>query len=325
MSVFYLSLEDDLVLRFGGDRMKALYQTFKIDDETCLQSKMLSNGIENAQKNIEGRNFGIRKNVLQYDDVMNKQREVMYGERMNVIRGANVHEQVLKYIPDYVAETLSAAVNVDDMPELWNEMELNAALEAKVLPEGTNYVTRERLTKWDYELALKKISKKVEKEYEKKIEELKELGIDFYAIERRVLLMTVDRNWIDHIDAMDQLRKGISLRAHGQVDPIISYKQEGFEMFDEMVERIQRTTISVLLKVKVEGRPAPVPMASASIAPNANANANVNANATPAQAPATPAQAPAAPVRPFRRQMPDQNWRPSAPAANNAQDKKDGE
>ena len=321
MSVFYLSLEDDLVLRFGGDRMKSLYQTFKIDDETCLQSKMLSNGIENAQKNIEGRNFGIRKNVLQYDDVMNKQREVMYGERMNVIRGANVHEQVLKYIPDYVAETLSAAVNVDDMPELWNEMELNAALEAKVLPEGTNYVTRERLTKWDYDLALKKISKKVEKEYEKKIEELKELGIDFYAVERRVLLMTVDRNWIDHIDAMDQLRKGISLRAHGQVDPIISYKQEGFEMFDEMVERIQRTTISVLLKVKVEGRPAPAPMAATPVAPNANASA-------PVQAPTAndaPAQTPVAPVRTFRRQMPDQSWRPSVPVANDAQDKKDGE
>ncbi len=304
MSVFYLSLEDDLVLRFGGERMKSLYQTFKIDEDTCLQSKMLSSGIENAQKNIEGRNFGIRKNVLQYDDVMNKQREVMYGERMNVLRGANVHEQVLKYIPDYVAETLSAAVNVDDMPELWNEAELNAALEAKVLPEGTNYVTRERLTKWDYELALKKISRKVEKEYEKKIEELKELGIDFYAVERRVLLMTVDRNWIDHIDAMDQLRKGISLRAYGQVDPIISYKQEGFDMFDEMVERIQRTTISVLLKVKVESRPAPAPAPATTAAPAA---ASVSS------------------PRPFRRQMPDQSWRPSAPTVNNAQDKKEGE
>ena len=151
---------------------------------------------------------------------------------------------------------------------------------------------------------MKKISKKVEKEYEKKIEELKELGIDFYAVERRVLLMTVDRNWIDHIDAMDQLRKGISLRAYGQVDPIISYKKEGFDMFDEMVERIQRTTISVLLKVKVEGRPvlAPAP--------------------TPTPAPAA---APTSSPRPFRRQMPDQNWRPSTPAANNAQDKKDGE
>ena len=283
MSVFYLSLEDDLVLRFGGERMKALYQAFKIDEDTCLQSKLLSRGIENAQKTIEGRNFGIRKNVLQYDDVMNKQRMVMYEERMNVLRGADVHEQVLKYIPDYVAETISAAVNVEDMPELWNEGELNAALEAKVLPEGTNYVTRERLMKWDYELALKKITNKVVKEYEKKIEELKEAGIDFSSVERRVLLMTVDRNWIDHIDAMDQLRKGISLRAYGQVDPIISYKKEGFDMFDEMVARIQRTTISVLLKVKVEVKPA---SAAASVRP-------------------APTAMPAAARKPFRRQMPE--------------------
>ena len=284
MSVFFLSLEDDLVLRFGGERMKSLYTLFKIDEDTCLQSKMLSHGIENAQRTIEGRNFGIRKNVLQYDDVMNKQRMVMYEERMNVLRGADVHEQVLKYIPDYVAETLSAAVNVEDMPELWNETELNAALERKLLPEGTNYVTRERLMKWDYELALKKISKKVEKEYEKKIADLKEIGVDFSQIERRVLLMTVDRNWIDHIDAMDQLRKGISLRAFGQVDPIISYKKEGFDMFDEMVERIQRTTISTLLKVRVEVRAQPAPTA-------------------PANAP-TQNGAPAPARRPFRRQMP---------------------
>ncbi len=293
MSVFFLSLEDDLVMRFGGERMKALYNAFKIDEDTCLESKMLSHGIENAQKNIEGRNFGIRKNVLQYDDVMNKQRMVMYDERMNVLRGGNVHEQVLKYIPDYVAETVSSAVNVEDMPELWSEVELNAALESKVLPEGTNYVTREKLMKWDYELALKKISNKVTKEYEKKIEELKEAGIDFYAVERRVLLMTVDRNWIDHIDAMDQLRKGISLRAYGQVDPIISYKKEGFDMFDEMIERIQRTTISVLLKVKVEVRPAPVQV-------------QMNPAQTPQNvaAPATQPQAAPTPTRTFRRQMP---------------------
>ena len=285
LSIFFLSLEDELVLRFGGERMKSVYNFFGIDEDTSLQSKMLSRGIENAQKNIEGRNFGIRKNVLQYDDVMNKQRLVMYGERMNVLRGADVHEQVLKYIPDYVAETLSAAVNVEDMPELWNEEELNQALEQKVLPEGTNYVTRERLMKWDYETALRKISNKVTKEYEKKIEELKEMGIDFGAIERRVLLMTVDRNWIDHIDAMDQLRKGISLRAYGQVDPVISYKKEGFDMFDEMVARIQRTTISTLLKVRVEARPAPAPVQQVPQAPANNA--------------------PPAPARPFRRQMPE--------------------
>ena len=260
MSVFFLSLEDELVLRFGGERMKSLYNLFKIDEDTCLESRMLSRGIENAQKNIEGRNFGIRKNVLQYDDVMNTQRKVMYEERLNVLKGADVHEQVLKYIPDYVEETVRSAVNVEDMPELWNETELNAALEAKLLPEGTGYVTREKLMKWDYPLAIKKITNKTIKEYEKKIEDIKATGIDFKDVERRVLLMNVDRNWIDHIDAMDQLRKGIGLRAYGQVDPVISYKKEGFEMFDEMVERIQRTTIAVLLKVKVEIRPAPQPV-----------------------------------------------------------------
>ena len=290
MSVFFLSLEDDLVMRFGGDRMKSLYAMFKLDDDTCLESRMLSGGIENAQRNSEGRNFGIRKNVLQYDDVMNKQRIVMYEERMNVLRGGDVHEQILKYIPDYVAEVLSSAVNVESMPELWNEVELNEALEAKVLPEGTNYVTRERLMKWDYELALKKISQKVEKEYEKKIEDLKALGVDFHAIERRVLLMTVDRNWIDHIDAMDQLRKGISLRAYGQVDPIISYKKEGYDMFDEMIARIQRTTISTLLKVKIEIQP-PQPVQAVNAAPKA-----------PEQPQAKPQERPA--NRPFRRQMP---------------------
>ncbi len=294
-SVFFLSLEDELVLRFGGERMKALYQAFKIQDDEALESKMLSRGIENAQRTIEGRNFGIRKNVLQYDDVMNTQRLVMYGERMKVLKGEDVHGQVLKYIPDYVAETINAAVNVEVMPELWNAEELNAALEAKVLPEGTNYVTQEKLNKWDYELALKKITNKVTKEYENKIAELKEMGVDFGSVERQILLRTVDRNWIDHIDAMDQLRKGIGLRAFGQMDPIIAYKKEGFEMFDEMVERIQRTTISVLLKVKLEIRQAPAPVAPTQNAPTA----------APAQ------NAPAAPVRPAPVKMPTRRVMPS--------------
>jgi preprotein translocase subunit SecA len=184
-----------------------------------------------------------------------------------------------------VEEVVSSAVNVEVMPELWSETELNEALEAKLLPEGTNYVTRERLMKWDYELAIKKIIAKVTKEYENKIAALREQGVDFGNVERRVLLMTVDRNWIDHIDAMDQLRKGIGLRAFGQVDPIISYKKEGFDMFDEMVQRIQRTTISTLLKVKIEMRPAP--------------------QAAPAPQPsAMPASGTAASRKPLRRVMP---------------------
>ena len=253
VSIFFISLEDDLIKRFGGERLKKIYNLFSKDEDTCLQSKMLSGGIENAQKAIEGRNFGIRKNVLQYDDVMNKQREVIYAERMKVLKGENVHEQVLKYIPDYVRKVVSEAVNIDEMPEKWDEVALNRALENRLLPEGSNFATREKLDRWDVDYALQKIAAATEKAYEAKIEEVRtDLGIDYSDVERRFLLMNVDRNWIDQIDAMDQLRKGIGLRAYGNVDPVISYKQEGFQMFDEMIERIQSNTIAMLLKVRIE-------------------------------------------------------------------------
>ncbi len=262
VSVFFTSLEDDLIKRFGGERMKRIYSIFCKDENTCLQSKMLSHGIENAQRAIEGRNFGIRKNVLQYDDVMNKQREVIYAERMKVLKGENVHEQVVKFIPDFVKTVVSETVNIDEMPEKWDEDALNRALEQRLLPEGSNYITREKLVKWDTEYALEKITKATEKAYDQKIAEVKEqYGLDYADVERRFLLMNVDRNWIDQIDAMDQLRKGIGLRAYGNTDPVIAYKQEGFEMFDEMIERIQNNTIAMLLKVRIEvNRPQPAPV-----------------------------------------------------------------
>ena len=259
-SVFFISLEDDLMKRFGGERMKSIYARSKMEEDECLEAKILTRLIEYAQKQIEGRNFGVRKNVLQYDDVMNKQRMIMYAERMKVLKGENVHEQVVKFIPDFVESVVRGAVNADDMPEKWNEEDLNRALEQKLIPEGSNYVTREKLEKWEYDVAIKKISEKTRKCYEEKLENIKaETGIDYADVERRILLMNVDRNWIDHIDAMDQLRKGIGLRAYGQVDPIISYKQEGFAMFDEMIERIQTNTIAMLLKVRLEVRQQPVP------------------------------------------------------------------
>ena len=253
VSVFFISLEDDLIKRFGGERMKKIYDAFNTDEDTCLQSKMLSHGIENAQRAIEGRNFGIRKNILQYDDVMNKQREVIYAERMKVLKGENVHDQVVKYIPDFVHKAISEAVNIDEMPEKWDVRALNRALDNRLLPEGMNFVTQEKLNRWEVDEAIEKITKATEKAYEEKIAEVKaDLGIDYADIERRFLLMNVDRNWIDQIDAMDQLRKGIGLRAYGNVDPVISYKQEGYQMFDEMIERIQSNTIAMLLKVRIE-------------------------------------------------------------------------
>ena len=151
---------------------------------------------------------------------------------------------------------VAEAVNIDEMPEKWDEAALNRALENRLLPEGSHFATREKLDRWDVDYALQKITEATEKAYEDKIKEVKEdLGIDYSDVERRFLLMNVDRNWIDQIDAMDQLRKGIGLRAYGNVDPVISYKQEGYQMFDEMIERIQSNTIAMLLKVRIEVHP----------------------------------------------------------------------
>ena len=234
-----------------------------MDEDDCLQSKMLSRSIENAQMAIEGRNFGARKHTLQYDEVMNEQRKLIYSERLNVLRGGDVHDQMLKYIPDYVAKVLRETVNTEAMPELWNEEALNAALKQKVYPDECQFeITREMLEKWDYEYAVEKITKEVTKAYEQKIENISREThgqVDYHQVERNELLRAVDRNWIDHIDAMDQLRKGIGLRGYAQQDPVIAYKQEGHEMFEEMIERIQTITISRLLKGKIIRVPAAPP------------------------------------------------------------------
>ncbi len=254
-SIFFISLEDDLMKRFGGERMKVIYERSKMQEDESLESGTLTRLIEYAQKQIEGRNFGIRKNVLQYDDVMNTMRMIIYSERMKVLRGEDVHDQVKKYISDFIAEyVIRQTVDFSAVPEKWNEEDLNKALERGFLPAGTGYVTRERLEKWDNEIAVKKIAKKVEEAYENKIAALKEEDpeLNFGELERRILLLNVTGEWVDHIDAMDQLRKSIGLRSYAQIDPVIEYKKEGFAMFDEMVERIQNHTIEFLLRVNDE-------------------------------------------------------------------------
>ena len=258
-SVFFISLEDDLAKRFGGERLKGIY-TALMDEDDCLQSKMLSRSIENAQRAIEGRNFGMRKHTLQYDEVMNEQRKLIYAERLNVLRGENVHDQIIKYIPDYVTKVVNETVNTDAMPEQWDGEALNEALKQKVYPDECTFeITQEMLTRWDYDAAIHKICKEVTKAYEEKIENIaKDTNgqVDFHQIERDELLRAVDRYWVDHIDAMDQLRKGIGLRGYAQQDPVIAYKEEGHEMFDEMIERIQTTTITRLLKGRIVRMPA---------------------------------------------------------------------
>ena len=254
-SVFFISLEDDLAKRFGGERMNRIYEFFNIDEYEPMQSKMLSRSIENAQRAIEGRNFGIRKHVLQYDDVMNKQREVMYAERMKVIKSENVHEDILKLIPDFISYTIGLIINNQNKPETWDLEALNNTIELKLLPKDTNFATKERITNWDYEYFLEKLIEETINVYEAKIERYKEQGVNFADVEKMVLLKNIDTKWIDHIDAMDQLKKGISLRGYGNVDPVVEYKREGFEMFEDLTASIQDDTVSLLLKAELRKVP----------------------------------------------------------------------
>ena len=258
-SIFFISLEDDLAKRFGGERMQRIYEFFKIDEDQAMQSKMLSRGIENAQLAIEGRNFGIRKHVLQYDDVMNKQREVMYAERLKVIKSEDVHNDILNLIPDFVRYIVSTVVDNENKPDTWDLEALNNIIELKFLPKDSLFATKEKVENWDYETFIEKLIEETIRIYEEKIQRYKEEDINFKEVERMVLLRNIDTKWIDHIDSMDQLKKGISLRGYGNVDPVLEYKKEGFEMFEDLTASIQDDTITVLLKAELKRAPVESP------------------------------------------------------------------
>ena len=258
-SIFFISLEDDLAKRFGGERMDRIYQFFNIEEGQPMQSKMLSRSVENAQRTIEGKNFGIRKHVLEYDDVMNKQREVMYAERMKVIKSDDIHEDIVKLVPDFVRYVISSAVDNENKPETWDLEALNNTIEAKLLPKESNFITKERAENWDYEYLVEKVTEETLRVYEDKIARYKEEDIDFTEIEKMVFLRNIDTKWIDHIDSMDQLRKGISLRGYGNVDPVVEYKKEGREMFEDLTASIQDDTITLLLKAELQRVPVQKP------------------------------------------------------------------
>ncbi len=251
-SLFFISLEDDLAKRFGGERLQSIYRTFKVDEDTPLQSRMLSRSIENAQKTIEGKNFGIRKHIIEYDDVMNLQRKIIYEERMKVLRGDDVHQDVLNLIPDYVGDIIRNNADMKQSPVDWDKEKLNKALEDRALPRDTAFITDEVLENWDAEYIIEKAVEKVIACYEEKIAGYKEQGLDFSEFERFIFLKVVDNKWIDHIDAMDKLKRGISLRGYANEDPVIAYKKEGFEMFEEMTASIQEDVVSLLLKSELK-------------------------------------------------------------------------
>ena len=251
-SVFFVSMEDELIKRFGGERMQAIVKFFKIDEDTPFQVKMLSRQIENAQKRIEGFNFSSRNQVLKYDDVLNQQREIIYGERNRVLDGANVHEEVVDMIQELVNKIVNDHIDQDKTYDEWDLDEINSALDGKVLPKDTNFVTENLVEELEAEELGDVVAKEVIKNYEQKVEEVKGLGINFEAIERDILLRVVDSLWMDHIDYMNILRNEIGLRGYGNHDPIIEYKREGFEMFENMVDKIREEVALFLIKVKIE-------------------------------------------------------------------------
>jgi len=261
-TVFYISMEDDVARIFGGDKMKTIAQTFNLGDDVPISNGIITKQIEKAQRLVEGRNYSIRKQVLSYDDVMNVQREIIYKERGKVLDGMDVHEQIIDMMADLAEEIIGYYADYKTDYQTWDYAAFNQALEKKMLPQGTNLMTPELCSCFDVYKLKEAVLKIAVKDYNDKIEALEKDGFDFKELERVVLLKTVDAKWMEHIDAMDALRRGIGLRGYGQRDPLIAYREEGLEMFEDMVSRIHSETASILLKIHVEkkedGAPATV-------------------------------------------------------------------
>lgn len=244
-SRFYIGLDDDLMRLFGSERVQGLLEKLGLDDETPIEHRMLTKSIENAQKKVEGKNFGIRKHVLEYDDVMNKQREIIYAERRRVLSGENLQDQIQMMMRDVITE--SVALYTDEKEE-FDHAGYRAHMYRKYLPGGViddlNFaeMTSSEALEATYESLLALYTEKEEFIGSERMRE----------VERVILLQSVDNHWIDHIDAMDQLRQGIGLRAIGQIDPVIAYKMEGFDMFDEMNKLIREDTVSYLFNIQIE-------------------------------------------------------------------------
>ena len=255
-SRFYLSLEDDLMRLFGGDRINSMMDSLKIDENTPIENRILSNTIESAQRKIEGRNFGIRKNVLQFDDVMNKQREIIYAQRNKVLDGEDLKESILSMMDETVDSAMAMYMPEGVEPDHWN-MEGFRNYFMGLFVGSLLELEDDELKKVDRKELGEQIKEKVHQLYAKREEELGENITR--ELERVVLLKQVDTKWMDHIDAMVELKKGISLRSYGQKDPVVEYRIEGFDMFDEMIAGIREETVKILLLAPFRKPNAPMP------------------------------------------------------------------
>ena len=247
-SRFYISLEDDLMRLFGSEKMISMFNALGIPEGQEIEHKMLSKAIENAQKKIEGNNFGIRKNLLEYDQVNNEQREIIYAERRRVLDGESMRDVIYKMITDIVDNTVDMVIGEENDSEEWNLAELNSLL-LPIIP--LEPITRERISKPKKDSLKQQLKEEAVRFYETKEAEFPEPEMIREA-ERVVLLKVIDRKWMNHIDDMDQLRQGIGLQAYGQRDPLVEYKMNAYEMFENMTESIKEDTIRVLCHIRIE-------------------------------------------------------------------------
>ena len=247
-SKFYISLEDDLMRLFGSERLINMFNALGIPEHQEIEHKTLSNAIESAQKKIESNNFAIRKNLLEYDQVMNEQREIIYDERRRVLNGESMRDVIFKMITDITENAVDISINEDGDVDNWDFTELNELLLPTIPLQPVNASRVKKPRKNDLKQQLKEEAVKL---YESKEAEFPEAET-IREIERVILLKVIDRKWMDHIDDMDQLRQGIGLAAYGQRDPLVEYKMNGYEMFDEMTQNIKEETVRLLFHVRVE-------------------------------------------------------------------------
>ena len=247
-SRFYISLEDDLMRLFGSERMIDMFNTLGIPEGQQIEHKMLTKAIENAQKKIENNNYGIRKNLLDYDQVMNEQREIIYAERRRVLDGESMRDVIYKMITDIVENSVNMCIPDDGNSDDWNLVELHQVLGGIIPVRPLNHGMVKVMKKNEL---LHKLKEEAVKLYESKEAEFPEPEA-IREIERVILLKVIDRKWMNHIDDMDQLRQGVGLAAYGQRDPVVEYKMNAYEMFDAMTDNIREDTVRLLFSVRIE-------------------------------------------------------------------------
>ena len=245
-SKFYIGLDDDLMKIFGGDTITKVYNTLGADENMPIDSRIISNAVENAQKKVEGRNFSIRKNVLKYDDVMNAQREIIYKQRREVLDGENIHDNIIAMI-DFVADNISNIFIEGETQEL-NVESLNTEI---LNVFGIDMLDFIKENKNNIQAIADELKKRAMEIYEAKEQEIG--SEQMRELERVVMLKVVDEKWMNHIDSMDELKNGIGLRAYGQKDPVVQYRLEGFDMFDEMINDIKYDVTKILMHIRAQG------------------------------------------------------------------------